>query len=468
MDRKPTQLERTLTLRGALTLNLLDMIGVGPFITLPLLLAAMGGPQAMLGWVLGAVIALCDGLIWAELGAAMPEAGGTYVYLQRMYGGKLGRALSFLFLFQLLLSAPLSVASGCIGLSQYAGFLWPRLHAATVAHAVHVGAYTVGVSASWGTVLAIGAVALATVLLYRNLKNMRGLSALLLACVLLTIGWAVVTALLHGHIAQAFTVPAGGWRLDRGFFTGLGAAMLIATYDYWGYYNVTFLGAETREPGTTIPRAVLLSIGIVAVLYLALNVSVLSVLPAADLIAARGLAARQAMLSVMMQTAYGSLAAGRVAAVLVMVTAFASVFALLLGYSRIPFAAARAGDFFSAFGKLHPTRKFPHVSLLTLAAVACAACFFSLGDVVAALVVLRICLQFLLQHVGLIWMRRTQPTLLRPFRVWMYPLPPLVAIAGFLYIVVFRQNFGRELALAAGVAVCGLGMFAARERLRMR
>ncbi len=105
---------------------MIDMIGVGPFITLPLIVAAAGGPQAMLGWILGAVFALCDGLVWAELGAAMPEAGGSYQYLKEIYGPKsLGRMLSFLFIWQLSFSAPLSIASGCIGLSHYAGYLWP-------------------------------------------------------------------------------------------------------------------------------------------------------------------------------------------------------------------------------------------------------------------------------------------------------------------------------------------------------
>jgi amino acid transporter len=458
-------------LRGAVTLNLLDMIGVGPFITLPLLLAAMGGPQAMLGWVLGALLALCDGLVWAELGAAMPEAGGTYHYLRKIYGGRVGRLLSFLFLFQLCFSAPLSVASGCIGLSQYATFLWPGLVGHTTTHALRLGAYSAAISIGPTTAVAIAVVLLAVVLLYRNLAKMRGLSAFLLASVLLTIGWAVATGLLHGHVGQAFAFAPGAFHLDRAFFTGLGSAMLIATYDYWGYYNVTFLGGEARDPGRTIPRAVLISIGIVAALYLALNVSILSVLPAPRLLALQNIEARRALLSQFMQTAYTpSLGAhvgallGKLAAVLVMVTAFASVFSLLLGYSRIPFAAAREGGFFAAFGKLHPTRNFPHVALLALAGVACLACFFSLGDVVAALVVIRILLQFLLQHVGVMVLRHTQPNLPRPFRMWLYPLPPIIALLGFSYIVVFRPNFHRELALAACVLIAGVLAYAVWSR----
>jgi amino acid transporter len=467
------RLERSLTLRGAVTLNLLDMIGVGPFLTLPLLLAAMGGPQAMVGWVLGALLAACDGLVWAELGAAMPEAGGTYAYLGKMFPGQWGRWLSFLFVFQLCFSAPLSVASGCIGLAQYAGFLSPGLVTAGTVHALHVGGYSFGVTAGRATWLAIAVVGLAVVLLYRRLAAMRGLSTGMLVVVLGTIGWAMVTGLLHGQWSRVVAFPAGAWKLNESFFVGLGSAMLIATYDYWGYYNVTFLGGEARDPGRTIPRAVLISIGVVAVLYLGLNASVLAVMGSPAIVAAQDIGARRALLSEMMRVAYtpglgagAGMGLGRLAAVLVMVTAFASVFSLLLGYSRIPFAAARDGNFPAVFGRLHPTRGFPYVSLLTLAGAACLFCFFSLADVIAALVVLRILLQFGLQHVGVMVLRVRRPEMRRPFRMWVYPLPPLLALAGFGYIVVSRPNFRRELLLAGFVAVVGTIVFLGRRMVR--
>jgi amino acid transporter len=468
------RLERSLTLRGAVTLNLLDMIGVGPFLTLPLLLAAMGGPQAMLGWVLGALLAACDGLVWAELGAAMPEAGGTYAYLGKMFPGQWGRWLSFLFVFQLCFSAPLSVASGCIGLAQYAGFLSPGfVGVGGTLHVLHVGGYSFGVTAGRATWLAIAVVGLAVVLLYRRLAEMRGLSTGMLVVVLGTIGWAMVTGLLHGHVARVFAFPAGAWKLNESFFVGLGSAMLIATYDYWGYYNVTFLGGEARDPGRTIPRAVLISIGVVAVLYLGLNASVLAVMGSPAIVAAQDVGARRALLSEMMRVAYtpglgagAGMWLGRLAAVLVMVTAFASVFSLLLGYSRIPFAAARDGNFPEVFGRLHPTRGFPYVSLLVLAGAACLFCFFSLADVIAALVVLRILLQFGLQHVGVMVLRVRRPELRRPFRMGLYPLPPLLALVGFGYIVVSRPNFRREFLLAGFVAVVGTIVFLSRRMVR--
>ena len=104
---------RTLDLKSSIAINMLEMVGVGPFITLPLIVSAMGGPQAILGWVLGAIVAMCDGLVWAELGAAMPEAGGSYVYLREIFGERsAGRWISFLYVWQFTLSGPLCV---CVG-----------------------------------------------------------------------------------------------------------------------------------------------------------------------------------------------------------------------------------------------------------------------------------------------------------------------------------------------------------------
>jgi amino acid transporter len=444
------RLERTLTLRGAVTLNLLDMIGVGPFITLPLLIGAMGGPQAMVGWVLGALLAACDGMVWAELGASMPEAGGTYAYLQQMYPGRVGRWLSFLFAFQLLLSAPLSVASGCIGLAAYAGTVVPGLHG----HAVLV---------------AVASVVVAVALQYRRLSGVKRVAQVLLVIVMATIAWTVVTGVWHGEWSRVVAVPSEAFHLDGRFFVGLASAMLVASYDYWGYYNVTFLGGEAKDPGRTIPRAVLLSIAIVAVLYLALNASVLSVVGAPELIKAQNTGARQAMLTTFMQMAYAptmgaSVAAtlGKIAAVLVMVTAFGSVFSVLLGYSRIPYAAARDGNFPAVFGRLHPTRGFPYVSLLTLAGVACVCCFFSLGEVIAALVVVRIVTQFSLQHVGVMLLRKRRPEMQRPFRMWLYPLPPIVALVGFGYIVFVRRGSATDLMLAGAVVLVGTVVYVLR------
>src|SRR5271154_375268 len=166
------RLIRGVGLGSATALNMIDMIGVGPFITIPLIVSAMGGPQAMLGWVLGAVFAMCDGLVWAELGAAMPQSGGSYGYLREIYGpDKLGRLISFLFIWQLSFSAPLSIASGALGLAGYAAFFWPALQG------------------RGGTLVAIAVVGLATALLYRKITSIGWISKLLLVGVIGTMGW---------------------------------------------------------------------------------------------------------------------------------------------------------------------------------------------------------------------------------------------------------------------------------------
>jgi len=440
------------------------MIGVGPFITIPLIISAMGGPQAMLGWLLGAGLALCDGLVWAELGAAMPEEGGTYAYLARMFPGQWGRWLSFLFVFQLCLSAPLSIASGCIGLAQYAGFLWPGLRSHGAVHVAKLGPVHAGVSFGVETWLAMAAVVVAVALQMRRVGKLRVLSLSLLVVVLFTIASAIVTGVLRGHVNAVFAFGPDAWRMDGAFWAGLGSAMLIATYDYWGYYNVTFLGGEVKDAARVIPRAVLGSIAIVGVLYLLLNASVLAVLGAPSMMAAGNIEARRALLSEFMRAAWGpvlgaaqAVMVGKVAAVLVMVTAFASVFSLLLGYSRIPYAAARDGNFLHGFARLDKTGGFPVVSLVALGAVACLCCMLSLSEVIAALVVLRILLQFAMQHVGMMLWRKREPDAVRPFRVWLYPLPPVLALLGFAYIVVSRVGSVQQVVLAAGGGGGGTG-----------
>jgi amino acid transporter len=258
-------------------------------------------------------------------------------------------------------------------------------------------------------------------------------------------------------------MPAGAFSLTPAFFQGLGAATLIATYDYWGYYTVCFLGGEVREPGRTIPRAILISIAVVAALYLLMNISVLGVIPWQELVKSGD--GRYAVVAVLMQRTFGGIAA-RVIAVLVMWTAFASIFSLLLGYSRAPYAAALDGNYFRAFAKLHPKHGFPNVSLIALGLVAAAFCFFDLSHVIAALVAIRIILQYVLQQIGVILLRVRRPEMPRPFRLWLYPLPPLVALAGFLFIVFSRPDASREFVYAGVIAVTGSILYFARAHRR--
>ena len=265
-------------LGSATALNMIDMIGVGPFITMPLILSYMGGPQAMIGWIVGALFAVCDGLVWAELGAAMPGSGGSYRYLREIYGPqKMGRLISFLFIWQLSFSAPLSIATGCIGLAGYAAYYWPTLDTVYFAHnaALHIpwaGSLQVGWIVTPGTSVAVAICFLTMLLLYRGISVIGKLSKLLWLGVMGTMGWIIFAGLTHFNVARVFDFPPGAFTLSRAFFTGLGGAMLVATYDYWGYYNVCFLGDEVKDPGRNIPRALLLSILLVACLYIVMNV----------------------------------------------------------------------------------------------------------------------------------------------------------------------------------------------------
>ncbi|HLI03949.1 MAG TPA: APC family permease [Terracidiphilus sp.] len=464
-------LVRGIGLRQGIALNMINMIGVGPFITLPLIVVAMHGPQAILGWVLGALLAACDGLVWAELGAAMPEAGGSYFYLKTIYGPKrMGRFLSFLFIWQLTFSAPLSIASGCVGLALYAGFLFPALRQSWFSYSLPLpipvaGSFRLAVQFGPGTVLAMLCCLTAVALLYRNIQIIGRVSSVLWIGVMGTLGAVIVTGLTHFNAHQAFSFPPGAFAPSLGFFAGLGSAALIATYDYWGAYSICFLGGEVRNPGYTIPRAVLWSVALVAALYLMMNVSVLGVLPWQWMVGAAGANARLSVAAVLMQTAYGAMA-GCIIALLVVWTAFASVYALLLAYSRVPYAAALDGNYFRVFARVHPRHRFPYVSLLVLGAVATLFCVFQLVDLLAALVVIRILLQFLLQHVGLIVLRRTQPRMNRPFRVWLYPWPVLIAIGGFVYILFARPAFERELFFAALIVATGTVLYLLRALRR--
>src|SRR5277367_5322548 len=462
------QLVRGIGLGSATALNMIDMIGVGPFITIPLIVTVMGGPQAMLGWLLGAILAICDGLVWAELGAAMPGSGGSYRYLREIYGPqKLGRAVSFLFIWQLSFSAPLSIASGAVGLSQYAAFFWPNLERiwSTRTWSLHLplfGTLQITWVAMPATLLAIGVCALTAFLLYRRITAISRLTKVLWVGVMGTIGWIIFAGLTHFNAHQAFDLPPHAFSFSTDFFHGLGGAMLIAAYDIGGYYNVCFLGDEVKDPTKNIPRALFMSILAVAALYIVMNISILGVIPWRELAQAGASNSKLYVVSTMMQRIYGQGAAS-VISVLVMWTAFASVFSLTLGYSRVPYAAALDGNYFRVFAKVHPVKRIPYVSVLALAGVAALFCFLRLADLIASLIVIRIVLQFLVQSIGVIVLRIRRPEMPRPFRMWLYPLPALIAAASFVFILVSRTGFSREIRYAAVILIGGIIVYLLRS-----
>ena len=436
-DRAPALIRR-FGLFEATALNMSNMIGVGPFITIPLLMSALGGPQALAGWLVALVIVLADGLVWSELGAAMPGSGGSYLYLREGFGReRWGRLFGFLFIWQFILSGPLEIASGYIGFARYLRYVWPGLsHGGTV-----------------GVAMAVGLLNIA--LLYRRIDSVGKLTVSLWVGTVFTTLAVIVTGAMHFDPALAFDMPDGAFSFSVGFLFGLGAASRVGIYDYLGYYNVAYIGDEVKEPGRVIPRSILISVVAVAVIYLGINLSIIGVVPWREFVPAAEHPESDFIVSAFMERIYGARVASLFTA-LVLWTAFGSVFALLLGYSRIPYAAAVDGTFFRVFGRLHPEKRFPHVSLLLIGLIAIAASTLSLGMVIDALITTRILVQFIGQIVALSILRRTAPDLPRPFRVWWYPLPNLVALFGWIFLF---STSGPEV-IAFGLGTLALGIVA--------
>jgi amino acid transporter len=342
--------------------------------------------------------------------------------------------MAFLFVWQFVLSGPLEIASGYIGFADYAGYLWKGLGRAGVI----------------ALVIAVGLVNVA--LLYRRIHSIAKITVALWAGTLITVLAVIVTGALHFDPRIAFDFPPGAFTFSLGFFLGLGAASRIGIYDYLGYYDVCYIGDEVREPGRVIPRSILISTAAVAVIYVGINLSIIGVVPWRDFVPASAHPESSFIVSVFMQRIYGEQVAA-IFTLLVLWTAFGSVFALLLGYSRIPFAAAESGYFFRAFGRLHPTKDFPYVSLLVLGTISIIAGFFSLGTVIDALIVTRILVQFMGQVVGLVLLRRREPAMPRPYRMWLYPVPAFVALVGWIFV--FATTELRVILFGLGVLILG-------------
>lgn len=432
------ELNRGLGLLQATGLNIANMVGIGPFITIPAFIAAMSGPQAMIAWVLAAILVLCDGLVWSELGAALPGSGGTYHFLKRIYGKyRWGRILPFLFIWQFMVSGAMEMASGYIGALSYLEYAMPGL-------VERFGSIPGGTR--WILVLAVVVI---TLLLCRRIESIGWIAILMTCGTLLTVALVILSGWWYMDWSK-IDFPQNAFRLDSQFASGLGAAMLIAIYDYLGYYNVCHLGDEVREPSKTIPRAVMGSVILIALIYMTMNLCIIGVVPWRQAMESKNIAAD------FMETLYG-----RPWAVaftwLILWTAAACMFSITLGYSRIPFAAARQGDFYGVFGKLHPEGRYPWVSLLALGVLTSLFCFLDLTTVISAAVCVRIVVQFLGQIVALHIVRTTRTDIHLPFRMWFYPIPSLIAAVGWVFVLATADRFA--LLLSLGVVLSGLYVY---------
>jgi fructoselysine transporter len=408
-------LQRRLGLFQSTVLNMIDMVGIGPFVTLPIVMGLMGG-MFLYAWIAGALLSLVDAMIWSELGAAYPLAGGSYNFLKEAYGKNgMGRLMSFLYVWQTVIQAPLVAASAAIGFSQYLGYL------------IHLQ--------DWQAKAVSGAVIIfITFLLYRKIDSIGKIGVLLWTGVLLTLGWIIIGGIAHGNFLQPLKNINTDFSWEQLVSFVFGQACVKTVYSYLGYYNVCHLGGEIKDPGKNIPRSMFISVIGIAVLYLAMNMSVGSVIPWQEIKYWQDNGLNNFVVSTFLERLYGPTAA-KVGTIMILWVALASLFAVMLGYSRVPYAAAVDGAFFKVFGKLHPTKNFPYVSLLVLAALAFIfSLSFKMKHIVDGILAMRIMVQFIGQAAGVVLLRKRNGTENLPFKMPLYPLPVVLAIAMWLFI----------------------------------
>src|SRR3954466_15125628 len=400
----------------ATAINMTQMCGIGPFVTIPAMVATIGGPEAMFGWIIGAIVALADGLIWAELGAAMPGAGGTYIYLREAFQYRTGRLMPFMFVWSAVLFIPLIMSTGIIGLVQYLGYLIP-------------GVTDASGNTALGKTIGVGITLLIMVALFRKIGQIGKLTTVLFVVMLIAVLSTIVAAFSHFSAAQAFAFTPGAFSLGGHgtFWAGLGAGLIIAIYDYLGYNTTAYLGAEMRDPGRTIPRSIVFAILGIMSLYFLLQIGVLGAVPLDELKSATSVAPS------VLEQAWGSTAA-QVITGLIVVAAIGSVFAGLLGGSRVPYEAARDKVFLPVFGHLHPKLHLPTAGVLTMGVITIIGSLFTLTTIINAAVATLLLIQSLAQVAAIIVLRRRQPNLVRPYRQWLYPVPTIIALVGWIYI----------------------------------
>ncbi|MCG3755656.1 APC family permease [Amycolatopsis sp. Poz14] len=409
-------LERRIGPLQATAINMTQMCGIGPFVTIPAMVATMGGPQAMFGWIIGAIIALADGLVWAELGAALPGAGGTYIYLREAFQYRTGRLMPFLFAWSAVLFIPLIMSTGIIGLVQYLGYLVP-------------GVTDAGGVTPLGKVIGIGLVVLIVLALFRRIGQISKLTTALFLIMLFAVFAVIIAAFSHFDAHQAFDFTPGAFGSGGAFWSGLGAGLVIAVYDYLGYNTSAYLGGEVRNPGRTLPRSIIFSILGIMTLYFLLQVGVLGSQPLESIKNATSVA------SSVLEQAWGSVTA-KIVTVFIVIAAVGSVFAGLLGGSRVPFEAARDKVFLPVFGKLHPKLNLPTAGVLAMGVITAIGSLFTLTDVINAAVTVLVIIQSLAQVAAIVVLRRRQPHLKRPYRQVLYPVPTIIALVGWVYVYV--------------------------------
>lgn len=431
---------RALGLQSAVAVNMTQMCGIGPFMTIPLMVAAMGGPQAIFAWLLGAFMAMADGLVWAELGAAMPGAGGSYIYLREAFQYRTGRLMPFLYVWTIIVAIPLINATGVIGIIRYLGYYFPSLvtpapAADSVFHNLFTAAH-LEISA-----ISFGVVGLVVLTLYRGIHAVGRLTNILFVVMLVTVGCMIAACATHFDPRLAFGFPPGVFHWKGAFWAGLGQGLIFSIYDYAGYNTTACIGEELVDPGRVLPKSIIYSILGIMAIYLLMNIGVMGVVPWRDVAASTSIG------SLVMERTWGRSAA-IVFTMMVIIVGFASLVAGILGGSRIPYNASKDRLFFPVFGRLHRRLKFPHVGLLVMGLLTAIASFFPLDDVINMLTAAIVLIQGVSQIVALTALRRRQPTLHRPYRQTLYPLASLVALAGWIFAYCWSGALMIQLSLA--------------------
>jgi fructoselysine transporter len=430
-------LDIKISLLQATAINMTDMVGIGPFIVLSVVVEKMNGPWFLYAWLAGAFLSFIDAMIWSELGATFPLAGGSYNFLKEGFGPKWGKLMSFLFVWQTMIQAPLVIASAAIGFAQYFTYILPL---EDVQRKLVSGSVVI----------------LIVLLLYRKIETIGKISVFLWLGVLITMACIIFGGFYHGQFLEPVKHINDGLKVNSAFAAALGFASVKTMYSYLGYYNVCHLGGEIINPEKNIPKSMFISVAGIALLYLFMNISVASVLPLQTIIKS------PFVVSDYVQALAGPVAATIVTA-LVLWVAFASVFSATLGYSRIPYAAAKDGAFFSIFAKLHPTKHFPYISLLFLGSVAFVfSLLFRISDVISAILAMRILIQFVGQGIGLLLLSKQKG---RNFFKWKMPLFPIpVIVAMVLWICIFYSTTFDMIRLALFIISLGIIAFMVKAR----
>jgi fructoselysine transporter len=414
MSSSNTQ-KRSLSLFQSTVLNMIDMVGIGPFVTMPIVIGLLGG-MYLWAWVAGAILSFVDAMIWSELGAAYPFAGGSYNFLKVAYGEKReGKLMSFLYVWQTIIQAPLVAASAAIGFAQYFMYLVP-------------------LQVWQQKLLSASVILFVTFLLYRKIESIGKIAVLLWVGVIGTLAWIIFAGIAHGNFLQPIIDSVGVGSLKTITSFVFGQACVKTIYSYLGYYNVCHLGGEIKNPATIIPKSMFISIIGIAILYLAMNVSITSVISWQEIKHWVDTDTKVFIISTFIERLYGHTAAV-VITIMILWVALASLFAVMLGYSRVPFAAAQDGAFFKIFARLHPTKNFPYVSLLILAAFAFVfSLLFRMADVISGILAMRIMVQFIGQAIGLVLLRKRNGSKNLPYKMPLYPLPVILAIGMWLFV----------------------------------